>query len=126
MHSGLEKEEQFRPNLGYCLDFIFFPFMVRLLCRFSSSVNIAVKKKLKEEIELNKENKYPSALINSKYGLLNEKSQYVVVVVFSILEAIKRYYESRRRNWRESDSSQQSRVLAQTKKRKQRSRRQRV
>ena len=81
--------------------------------RLDSAENMSVKERIREEIVVGKENSYSSLLVNSD----NHMDHHAI-----FLEAIKRYYESRRRIWREGQSPQKNRVESQAKKRKVRSR----
>ena len=92
------------------------------LFRATSSWNVEVKGKIKEEIDLtDKENRYAKSDIESKLQVL-----IVGVIRLFVSAAIKRYFESRKRLHRESQPEHKERVSQQEKKRKSRSRRQRV
>ena len=83
--------------------------------------NLKVKSRISEEILLAKENLYSKLLIESKHVKLS-------VGMFEILwiGAIQRYFESRRRNWREATTGDKEKVTVQAKKRRCRSRKDRV
>ena len=79
-----------------------------------------MKVHIAEEIQLSKENEFSKCLIESKNIV-----HFLMQINFHI-EAIQRYFESRRRNWRESNSSDQGKIMAQSKKRRVRARMERV
>jgi hypothetical protein len=91
------------------------------LFRGDSVWNKRIKTKLRDEISLaDKENGYSLSEIDC------ELIFYPVLGVHVFAVAIKRYFESRKRNHRECKPEHKQRVSAQEKQRKTRSRRQRV
>ena len=92
--------------------------------RATSLWNTKVKAKLKEEITLvDKENGYAKFDIESK---VPGTDCLCINMKLFVSAAIKRYFESRKRLHRESQPEHKERVSQQEKKRKSRSRRQRV
>ena len=82
-----------------------------------------MKSCIAEEIALAKDNSYSKIAINSKFYSC---TAIAVLMLPTMLEAIQRYFESRRRLWRESTAPNQERVLEQSKKRRIRARKDRV
>ena len=95
-----------------------------LLIRANSSWNNSVRKKLKDEIRLERDNQFEISHIESE--LPNNYCDQLLVSCLVGVAAIKRYFESRKRMHREAQPHQEDRVKVQEKQRKKRSRRQRV
>lgn len=86
-----------------------------------------VKISIEEEVTLDKEKEYPKVLVESKSLFAKSIFMLFHLNVNNTAGAIQRYFESRRRNWRElTDPSQQQRVKKQARNRRIRSRRLRV
>ena len=103
-----------------------------ILHRSKDEHNKKLKQLLAEEVSLSKENVYSPLIIDSELSLLFRlplfyHSMCLYNIYVSNTGAIQRYFESRRRSWREmTDPAQQKRVSLQNKRRKIRARKQRV
>ena len=88
IHNTLPGEQQFHPDKGYTF----------VISSAKDSSNKKVKVCIAEEVQLSKENEFSKCLIESKNIV-----RFLMHINFHI-GAIQRYFESRRCNWRESNS----------------------